>query len=333
MTASDPASVLGKLELVDLRDVWTHEAHGFTPWLLQNAEVLGETLGMDLALSAAEHPVGSFALDLIGVDEATGDRVIIENQLTQTDHSHLGQLLTYAAGTDAVNIVWVASRFREEHRAALDWLNNRTDEVTRFFGVEISTVRIGNSPAAPLLRIVAQPNDWGKTVRAKAQAETTTARSQAYQRFWTNFLEELHLRGLPWTSSRKGQAQNWQTLRSGVSGISFSCSFGRSGLCSEIYFQDPDAGINDTRFGAAEAHRQAIEDTYGASLSFEPLVGRKGCRIAEYRPGDIRRAEHWVDYVEWFIAAQKRLRTAMSPVLGGRGQFSAEQPGGDSPVV
>lgn len=315
--------VLGKLETIDPRQVWAHEAHSFTPWLLHNADILGELLGMDLELTAAEHPVGSFALDLIGIDAATGDKVIIENQLTQTDHSHLGQLLTYAGGTDAVDIIWIATGFRDEHRAALDWLNNRTDESTRFFGVELSAVRIGGSTPAPLLRLVVQPNDWGKTVKAKAQTDGATGRGQAYQMFWSRFLEELHNRHLSWTSSRKGQPQNWQALPSGISGVAFNCSFGRSGLCSEVFFQDPDSSLNDARFAAAEASRQTIEATYGAALSFEPLAGKKGCRIAEYRPGNIGQVEQWNDYVEWFIAAQKRLRTAMAAVLGTGGGSSA----------
>ncbi|WP_201749735.1 hypothetical protein [Micromonospora sicca] len=151
VTASLPT--LGKLEAVDVREVWKHEAHTFTPWLLANADVLGEVLDMDLALSAAEHPVGGFSLDLIGVDEATNETVIIENQLARTDHGHLGQLLTYAGGTDPVNVVWIATEFREEHRAALDWLNARPDENTRFFGIEIRAVRIGKSIAAPLMRL------------------------------------------------------------------------------------------------------------------------------------------------------------------------------------
>jgi hypothetical protein len=135
----EPATTphLGALTSVDVREVWSHEAHAFTPWLLTNAEVLGEVLGMDLELSAAEHPVGGFSLDLIGANSAN-ERVIIENQLGQTDQGHLGQLLIYAGGTDPVNVVWVATSFREEHRAALDWLNARTDENTRFFGVEVS---------------------------------------------------------------------------------------------------------------------------------------------------------------------------------------------------
>lgn len=141
---------LGKLQKVGARAAWPHESQDFTPWLLQNADELGEVLGMDLELSHAEHGVGDFSLDLVGIDLATGESVIVENQLEKSDHSHLGQLLTYAGGTNAVNVVWIADRFRPEHRAALDWLNERTDEGTRFFAVEISAVRIADSPWAAL---------------------------------------------------------------------------------------------------------------------------------------------------------------------------------------
>ncbi len=148
MTDSDRPE-LGRLRAVATRQVWNHEARDFTPWLLSNADVLGEVLGMDLVMSQAERRVGGFSLDLIGTDEATGETVIVENQLDVSDHGHLGQILTYAGGTNPVNIVWIATSFREEHRAALEWLNERTDERTRFFAVEVSVVRIGDSAPAP----------------------------------------------------------------------------------------------------------------------------------------------------------------------------------------
>jgi hypothetical protein len=157
---------LGRLQPVDPRDVWRHEAGDFTPWLLANADVLSDALGMDLDLRTAEHAVGAFALDLIGTDRATGDVVIVENQLEVSDHAHLGQILTYAGGTDPRHIVWIATGFRQEHRAALEWLNERTGEATRFFAIQLQTVRIGDSPPAPLFTPMVQPNDWGKQVRA-----------------------------------------------------------------------------------------------------------------------------------------------------------------------
>jgi hypothetical protein len=313
---------LGTIASVDAREVWPYEASHFTPWLLANADVLGEVLGMDLELSAAEHPVGGFFLDLIGVDESTNEPVIIENQLNQTDHGHLGQLLTYAGGTDPVNVVWVATSFKEEHRAALDWLNARTDEHTRFFGVEVSVVRIGDSLPAPLFRLVAQPNDWGKTVKASARTETTASpKNRAYQAFWERFLERVKAEHPDWTRSRKGVAQNWQPLPAGRSGLVYNCAFTRSGLVSELYFEHPDPAVNEARFAAAQARTAELEAAYGTALSFEPLVGKKGCRISEHRPGEIEQTEAWDEYIEWFMDAQVRLRKAVA-AIGGVASFA-----------
>ena len=120
---------LGKLERLDPREVWSHEAHEFTPWLLVNIGELGEALGVDLEEATAEVAVGDFAVDIEAQTSGPDARpVIIENQLEPTDHGHLGQLLTYAAGRDAAIIVWISAKVREEHRSAIDWLNSISDE-------------------------------------------------------------------------------------------------------------------------------------------------------------------------------------------------------------
>ncbi len=161
---------LGRLKKVDLREVFTSEAGDFTPWLAQeeNLKLLGETIGIDLELEAQEKDVGPFRADILCKDTATDNWVLIENQLERTDHTHLGQLLTYAAGLDVVTIVWVADHFSEEHRATLDWLNERTDEKINFFGLEVELWRIGDSPIARKFNVVSQPNDWTRSVQTAA---------------------------------------------------------------------------------------------------------------------------------------------------------------------
>jgi len=299
--------------------VWPDEARDFTPWLRANSSVLGELLGMDLELTAAEHPVGGFFLDLIGRDLATGETVIVENQLEASDHLHLGQLLTYAGGTDPVNVVWVTPLFRDAHRAALDWLNVRTDDRTRFFGVEVSLVCIADSPVAPLLRLVAAPNDWGKTARTAASASATaTPRGQAYEQFWTELLAELHAREIGWTSSRKGLAQNWWPLPSGVSNVGYNCTFGTGELYTEIFFGRPDAQVNDRCFARVLSLRNELEGVFGGPLQFQPLPDRKGTRVAVYRPGSIEQRDAWPEYREWFIDTQARLRAAFDAIGGVR---------------
>jgi hypothetical protein len=307
---------LGELQAVDLQSVWQHEGSLFTPWLLANPSALGAVLGMDLSLSAAEHPVGDFWLDLIGRDEATNTIVIIENQLTKSDHDHLGKLLTYAGGTDATNVVWVAKHFRGEHRAALEWLNARTDENTRFFAVEVGAVRIGDSPPAPLFRVVVQPNDWGKVVKA-VTTPTTTPKGLVYAEFWAQLLQQVSDRGLGWTNSTKAPKANWLGLPAGHDGVAYYCSFTKNGLLSELFFEAADPAVNDARFAAASRRQADLELKFGAPLSFEPLPLRKGCRIGTYMSGGaVDQKEMWDEYVDWFIDTQTRLRSAIDRVGG-----------------
>ncbi len=147
---------LGRLERVDLRTYWLNEASYFTPWLAQeeNVALLGETIGIELEVQQQEANVGPFRADILCRNTADNSFVLVENQLERTDHMHLGQLVTYAAGLDAVTVIWIASRFTEEHRAALDWLNEITHEGFNFFGLEIELWCTGSSLAAPKDRLI-----------------------------------------------------------------------------------------------------------------------------------------------------------------------------------
>src|SRR5688572_3350887 len=159
------------MQPVPLREAWESESGDFTPWLAQeeNIEQLSEALGLELEVEAQEKDVGPFRADILCKNTVDGTWVLIENQLERTNHGHLGQLLTYAAGLEAVTIVWISQRFTEEHRATLDWLNQITDERFNFFGVEVELFRIGTSPLAPNFKVVSKPNDWSKTVTDAAK--------------------------------------------------------------------------------------------------------------------------------------------------------------------
>ena len=132
-----PMPELGKIEQVDMRLIWPHEAHDFTPWLANRLDLLGDPLGMELELVQREADIGGFSLDILAQKRDTGELVAIENQLEWADHPHLGKLLTYAAALDARVVIWVASSFRGEHRATIDWLNDWTPEEINFYGVEV----------------------------------------------------------------------------------------------------------------------------------------------------------------------------------------------------
>lgn len=160
---------MGRIREVSVRKLWDHEAHDFTRWLADNIDRLGEALQMDLECSRTEKQVGDFSLDILAKDAGRDLTVVIENQLEWTDHGHLGQLLTYAAGLDAGVVIWITPHFRDEHRAAIDWLNRKTSDEVEFFGVEVRAIRIASeeeekgdnaSLPAPEFRPVAFPNHW-----------------------------------------------------------------------------------------------------------------------------------------------------------------------------
>lgn len=307
---------LGRLVVVPPREVWSHEAHSFTPWLLQNVDVLSDLLGMDLALDVAEHPVGDFSLDLMGRDLATDGTVIVENQLEGSDHGHLGQLLTYAAGTDPATVVWIAASFRPEHRAAIDWLNTRTDERTRFFAVEIGVVKIGDSPPAPSFKLVAQPNDWEKSVRAGTVTEPSP-KQELYRIFWTSWLERISVDRPGWSRAKRPPIASWFTTTAGTSGAAYYTSFTRRGLSSELVFESPDPAVNTARLASLLASRAAFEVHYGGALEWDELPSRKSTRIVEYLPdADVERQEDWDRYVAWLLDRQTRLRSALYAVGG-----------------
>lgn len=310
--------LLGRLQNVRPRDVWPHEALNFTPWLLGNVDVLSDLLGMDLVLEEAEHPVGGFSLDLKGYDESTGDTVIVENQLEQSDHTHLGQIITYAAGTEPTTIVWVATHFRPEHRAAIDWLNQRTDEETRFFGVVIKVVQIGDSIPAPAFELAVEPNDWRKTVKTATSTPSGdhTDAQRTYREFWETTLSTIRERHPDWTRAQTSRA-SWVDLSTGAGESAFSMNWVREQLTCQLYFSSRDPLKNERRFSALLARRNEFEAALGTRAEWDPMDGRKGSRIVLSSSfADIQSTDEWPAMADWLINSVVQFRAAVSAAGG-----------------
>ncbi len=198
---------LGSLARVDLREIWQSEDRHFTPWLAEpaNLKILGTAVGLELQLEAQEKYVGPFRADIFCRDALDGSWVVIENQLERTDHSHLGQLLTYTAGLEAVTIIWIAERFTDEHRAALDWLNEKTPDGIAFFGLEIELWRIDDSLAAPKFNVVSRPNEW---TRAIIQKRSNSEIGQLCLDYWSGVLDLLRVKGMVGVDAKPVRTQH-----------------------------------------------------------------------------------------------------------------------------
>ncbi|MDQ3573480.1 MAG: DUF4268 domain-containing protein [Actinomycetota bacterium] len=277
---------LGRLAPVDERSVWSSESSDFTPWLAANLHLLGDALRMDeLTLVEREVPVGPFFLDLLARD-AEGRAVVIENQLTLSDHGHLGQLLVYAAGRGANAVVWVARRFREEYRAVLDWLNEHTDSDVAFFGVEVRVVRIGSSAPAPVFDVVVQPNDWGKAQKAQRQSpQGGSTIALARQEFFRQVFEQVAER-LSGFRVPKPSLQNWVSFKAGPFG-QYSLVFAQDQLRIDLSFDSGVREVNKMLFDELHAERSQIERELGRKLNWRRMDDRQVSRISLHREAPV----------------------------------------------
>ena len=210
--------VLGQLKEVDVKEVWPSEPQNFTPWLAKNLPLLEAALKLDLRVLQQEAQVGPFFLDILATDEG-GVMVVIENQLESTDHRHLGQLLTYAAGYDARTLIWITPNFRDEHRAALDWLNRWTSNEIKVYGVEVRVVRIGDSLRAPEFIPVVFPNEWFKSERTKVNPDGARRRE-----FYQPLVDRLREAGF---TDRQRATSSWiQKFPSEVPDVTYNVDIG-----------------------------------------------------------------------------------------------------------
>ena len=310
---------LAKIERVpDLRATWPNEAQDFTPWLAENIGELGEALGMDLELQQTEAPVGGYSLDILATDLNSSRPVIIENQLEVTDHTHLGQLLTYASGFDAGVIVWVTREFRDEHRQALDWLNQRTGEDTQFFGVEVELWRIGDSPPAPHFKLTATPNGWRKEAARRTESGQTgvSARNEKYRSFFQSLVDTLR-EDHKFTNAQRGRPDSYRNFRSGFNGISYSASFVLGARAKVgINLDRPDFEWNRDILTQLEYRKEDIEAQLGESLEWEQVENRRACRIALTRPGSIDDDDDTLSEIQdWMVENLLKFKQVFGPHL------------------
>jgi len=295
---------LGRLERIDLRDIWKTEDQDFTPWLArdENIGLMADTLGLELEVEAQEKEVGPFRADILCKDLRDDSWVLIENQLERTDHRHLGQLITYAAGLQAVTIVWVAARFTDEHRAAIDWMNKITDEGFRFFALEVELWRIGESSAAPKFNVISKPNEWSKTVgiatkRLEEEALTDTKRLQLG--YWQALHAELQTHSK--LRTQKPRPQHWTNLPIGRSGMRLGALINskEDAIGVELYLSDENAMAH---FRELETMKSEIEADLGFEADWRALPEKQASRVLIMKPNSpLDKSDRWQEYRKWMV--------------------------------
>lgn len=305
---------LGKLKKLDLRDYWKHEALHFTQWLAEdeNLAELGDEVGLDITLIQTEAGVGKFSVDILAEEETTGKKIVIENQLEATDHSHLGQILTYAAGIEAEYIIWVVRDVRDEHRQAIEWLNEHTDDKINFFLVRIELWQIGESEPAPKFLVVCRPNDWTKSVRGAGTAGSTEADLTDTKLWQLEFWQQLRSfagASKPPLKLRTPRAQHWYDVAIGRSDcyVALTVFMNEARVGAELYIPN-----SKELYNTFHSNRSAIEESLGLGvLLWQELPGKKASRIRIYRDGALT-SENRSEIFSWLVSTALKLRATFS---------------------
>ena len=305
---------LGRLQRVALREAWPNEAQHFTPWLAlpENITLLGEAIGIDLETHAEEQRVGPFRADILCREVGTEAFVLIENQLERTDHSHLGQLLTYAAGLNTVTVVWVAEKFTDEHRAALDWLNQKTPDDIAFFGLEVELWKIGSSQMAPKFNVVCKPNVWTRQIAASTD---NSELKQFCWDYWTGVLAAIEPSGILRSESNASRKQD---IRFVVGWHSFFLKAYFSRVKKKLIGVYLNCGGTNgyENYLTLKEHQQEIEQSFGESLEWQPDASQNRGTLILYIDGnDANDRTQWPQQHRLIAEKVVRLYQAVKPFV------------------
>ena len=309
---------LSKITKVDLRSCWQNEASDFTPWLAseENIALLADALGMnELEVKSQEEHVGPFRADILCVDPGTDKYVLIENQLEKTDHNHLGQILTYAAGLDAVTIIWIAEHFTEEHRAAIDWLNRITDKEFNFFGVEIELIKIGDSAAAPMFNVIAKPNGWSKDVRSSQTSNEGISEGKQFNfEYWSAFVDYMNNHPSKLFRTQSASHDHWMNIAIGKGGIHIALLLNKREQKATIQlYMHEDA--EKKQFDALYKYKEEAEEKIGVKLDWRRLEGKKASTVDIYKLGNLSSSIGREEIFSWYREYIEKYVTYFKPLV------------------
>jgi hypothetical protein len=298
-----------RLTEVDPRTIWPNEERDFTPWLGSHLDELSHAIGLELTKVEEEGPVGDFRADLVCEDVETNTLVVVENQLEESDHSHLGKLLVYAAGRGAKAVVWISPDFRDEHTQAIEWLNSLSKADVSFFAVRLRVLRIKDSPPAISLDVIAGPSEWQKTDAESALTPSQILRKEFFSRFLAAAPESLK------GGSRKAPIAHWLGLSSGKSSFRYILSLVENRARAALEVETGDRDTTKRIFDRFHARRAELEQIFGGELKWDKGPDKLRSSIGVETSFTLKDRNTWDPAIAWSIDVLTKLKATFGPLI------------------
>lgn len=297
-----------KIKKVSLRELWAKEDKDFTKWLEENIDYLSDVIGFDISIESREENVGPFRVDLYGEDN-NGNKVIIENQLTKTDHTHLGQIITYLTNLEAKTAIWISSDPIEEHKKAVEWLNETTPDDISFYLIQLEAIKIGNEQiAAPLFTVIKRPST--KIKQIGAEKKEYAQRHIIRKEFWAQFINEINKVNSMCSNVSPG-TESWIPIALGMGGVGINLVVSKKYTRSEIYINRGTKEENKKVFDYLFAQKDKIESDFGGRLVWERMEDNVTSRIKNQLDRvDVSNKEDWEKMNNFLIESAIRMDKA-----------------------
>jgi hypothetical protein len=303
---------LGRLAKVEVREVWRHEAHDFSAWLVkpENLELLSDTIGIQIEPTGTEIGVGRFRIDILAEEPVTGHKIIIENQLEATNHDHLGKVITYAAGLDAKYLIWIVKDVLPEHLKAIEWLNEHLDDEISCFLIKIEVWQIGDSKPAPRFEVIGIKNDWAATVkRTTSTGELSDVRVLQLE-FWEyicNYFRERDSQ-IKLQTPRPRRYLNF-SMGNSIASVILILSPQKNRIACELY-------INNDKllYSFLQEREDQIKASLGSQVQWFEANIASGLYL-ELQDTDVRDLDQRKDYAKWCFEQVLSFKKVLTPII------------------
>ncbi|AYW90827.1 DUF4268 domain-containing protein [Yersinia pseudotuberculosis] len=216
-------------------------------------------------------------------------------------------------------VMMVAANFRKEVTNTALWLMQFGIRAQCF---KVTPYRFNDDVFIDIRQVIPTPEAESYMIgmaQKEAEEQSTSGelktRHHMRKAFWTQTLEKLRHSSCTLYNNISPSTDHWLSAGSGISGISYNLIFSKKEIRVELWIAKPSAESNTFAFNWLYEHRQAIENAFGHELLWQPLPGKKSCRISYAKTVISLEQENWPEMIDWLLKYLTAFEKAIDPFI------------------